>query len=338
MARSRNPDAAGVPDPDLGRVRVLNLVTNHEAQFFRHQVETLEGQDVDTTTLPVPGNNESASVTAGETATRSLLDYVRYVPSVLAEVRKDYDLVHVNYGLSAPPAVLQRRLPVVLTLWGSDLMGEYGWVTRRCAPLADEVIVMSERMAAELDRDPYVIPHGVDLDLFRPRPKRQAQADLGWDRSSKHVLFPYPPKRPVKDYPRAERVVERASDRVAAPVEFHTISGVDHGTMPVYMSAADVMVLTSKREGSPNTVKEALACNLPIVATDVGDVTERLDGVSYSTVASTDDELVDGLVRALEAGERSNGRVHARALGLERMGARIRSVYAAVLTEDGSSP
>jgi glycosyltransferase involved in cell wall biosynthesis len=135
----------------------------------------------------------------------------------------------------------------------------------------------------------------------------------------------------VKDFPRARRVVERARERAEVPIELQTISGVEHEDMPTYMNAADVLLLTSKREGSPNTVKEALACNLPVVSTDVGDVRERLADVSYSTVGRTDDELVDGLVTAIDADEPSNGREAAREVGLGAMADQIVDVYQSAL-------
>jgi len=94
--------------------------------------------------------------------------------------------------------VLQPNLPVVLSLWGTDLMGRYGPVGEWCARHCEEVVVMSEEMATYLDRDVSVIPHGVNLDTFQPRPKREARAELGWAADEYHVLFPYPPTREVK--------------------------------------------------------------------------------------------------------------------------------------------
>jgi glycosyltransferase involved in cell wall biosynthesis len=312
---------------------VLNFVTNQEAQFYERQLRTIASFGIASTTVAVPGKSHSASVEAGTTGQRSLFDYARFGTRALRHSLGDYDLLHANYGLTAPPAVVQPRLPVVLSLWGSDLLGEYGWVTRRLVPHVDAVIVMSDRMAAELDRDCHVIPHGVDLDTFVPRPQADARAELGWNDSARHVLFPYPPKREVKDFPRAERVVERARERLDESVTLQTISDVPHSKMPTYMNAADVLLLTSKREGSPNTVKEAMACNTPVVATAVGDVPERLDGVTPSGVGRTDPELIDGLVEVLRAGGPSNGRDHARDLSLERMGQRIRAVYDEVLDD-----
>ena len=322
------------PSSDRRQLRVLNLVTNQQSQFYQNQLDTVAEFGVTTETVAVPGDNKTASVKSPGNSTRSLHHYVRFCAPVLRKSLGEFDIVHANNGLTAPAALLQPRLPVVLSLWGSDLMGKYGWVTRLCVDRVEEVIVMSDEMAATLDRRCHVIPHGVDLDVFEPRAQPDARADLGWDPEVKHVLFPYPTQRPVKDYPRARRVVERADAELTVPVRLHTVQGVDHERMSTYMNAADSLLLTSKREGSPNTVKEALACNLPVVATDVGDVRQQLADVQPSAVGTTDAELVTGLVDVLERGERSNGRERARQLGLDRMGRRIRAVYDDVLEGD----
>jgi len=112
------------------------------------------------------------------------------------------------------------------------------------------------------------------------------------------------------------------------------MSDVDHDRVYLYMNAADVLLLTSRREGSPNTVKEALACNLPVVSTDVGDVRTQLDGVSPSAVCDGDRELVDELVDVLDAGERpdSHEKVQ-REMSIDRMGERILDVYESALED-----
>ncbi len=313
-------------------LRVLNLVTNEQSQFFRAQVAELERRGVEMTTLSVPGENHSQSVDAGTEGSRSVWDYARFYPSVLSQSLGGYDLVHANYGLTAPMAIAQPRLPVVLSLWGSDLMGQYGPVTKRIAPLCDAVVVMSEGMADVYGGDCRVIPHGVDLDMFEPMDRDAAREEVGWPTDERIVLFPYPPKREVKNHPRARAIVDRVAGRVDRPVVMRTATDIPHERMSYYLNAADALLLTSRREGSPNTVKEALACNLPVVATDVGDVARRLDGVEPSTVSDDDDELVAGLAEILRRGDRSNGREHAAEIGVERMGARLLSVYESVAT------
>lgn len=315
----------------MSELSVLSLVTNDGAKFYRQQVSVLETKGVEVTTLSVPGRDTKDQQWA---ASRSVADYLRFYPTVLRHSFRNYDLIHANYGLTAPAALAQPNLPVVLSLWGSDLFGTYGRYTRWCARWADAVIVMSDAMAREVGRDCYVIPHGVDLEMFRPVAQAEARESLGWPRDAKHVLFPYPPSRDVKDHPRAERVVAAVRERYDGPVEFQVLSGVPHNRMAEYMSAADVLLLTSRHEGSPNSVKEALACNLPVVSTDVGDVRERIGPVENCFVGRSDAELVEGVVRVLERGERSDGRRVARELGLDRMGEQVIDVYRRVLGEE----
>jgi len=138
-------------------------------------------------------------------------------------------------------------------------MGEYGWLSKACAAHADAVVVMSDEMAAELDRPCDVIPHGIDLDRFTPQPTADARRDLEWEEDAHHVLFPYPPERGVKNYGRAARIVEIVSQRFDDPVRLQTVTGVPHKRMPTYMNAADALLLTSNREGSPND-REGGAC------------------------------------------------------------------------------
>ena len=308
-------------------VRILSLVTNDKARFYQQQVAGLRDRGHTVETLSVPGHR---SVDDDTITNRPVSAYLRYYPRVVAAAG-EYDLVHANYGLTAPPAIAQPFHPVVLTLWGSDLMGTYGWLSDFCSRFAEAVVVMSEEMAETVSSECYVIPHGIDLELFRPIPQEIARSELGWDQNAHHVLFPYDPSRAVKDFPRAERLVERARNRFDEPIELQTVSGVDHAEMPTYMNAADALLLTSKREGLPNSVKESMACNLPVVATDVGGVAQLLRGVSRSGVYDSDDVLVGSLTDVLRAGERSNGREKVAPIGLENQLDRIEQVYESVI-------
>jgi glycosyltransferase involved in cell wall biosynthesis len=301
-------------------MHVLILTANADAPFMTQQVAALEERGVSFTTMSVAGE------VSADTA-RSPLDYVRTVPRMIREAGNGYDLVHAHYGLTAPAALSQLRKPVVLSLWGSDVHGPVAPVSKACAPLCDEVVVMSEEMRTVLGRDCTVIPDGVDLERFRPKPRPRARETVGWPDDEYHVLFPYSPARGVKNYPRARRVVNAVSSLLDRPVRLQTVSGVDHDAVATYINAADALLLTSDSEGSPNSVKEAMACNVPVVSLDVGDVRERLDGVDPSFVATSDEGLVDGLTEVLERGERSNGREAAREVSIERTAARMLEVY-----------
>ena len=166
-----------------------------------------------------------------------------------------------------------------------------------------------------------------------PNTVKEAMAHVGWDPETKHVLFPYDPTKSHskrvdrKNYNLAATVADRAAEQLEEPLELQTVSGVPHDEMIYYMNAADALLLTSKLEGSPNTVKEAMACNLPVVSTDVGDVQTRLEDVSPSAVCTTETELVDALLEVLETGERSNGRTHVEEVSWDRMAENIIQVY-----------
>lgn len=301
-------------------MEVLVLTTYDEAPFLLAQLDALEDRGVSTTLLPVGGE-----VTAG--TSRSVRDYLAYFETVRTEAARGYDLIHAHYGLTLPMALAQRHLPVVATLWGTDLAGPGRPVTEACVSLCADVIVMTEGMQSTLKTDSTVLPFGIDLETFRPMAQARAQKRVGWDPERNHVLFPYPPARTVKNHPRAERIVRVVDNLTTPPVDLEVVSGVDHDLVPVYMNAADALLMTSDHEGSPTAVKEATACNLPVVSLDVGDVRTRLAGVSPSVVATSDEELIDGLRAVLESGERSNGREAAQAVSRDRIVDRLLEIY-----------
>lgn len=303
-------------------MRVLQLVPSADSSAYRGQVRALSEYGVDFATLAVPGDH----VAGGRS--RSPRDYLSHFVSAF-RVRREFDVVHANQGIVAPTA-LTLGLPTVLSLWGTDLYGALGPVSRACSRLADQVVVMSAAMAEELGTDCRVIPHGVDTERFQPGTQRDAQATLGWT-DGYHVLFPYAPDRAVKNYPRAEQIVDAVGDRLHADVSLHAVTGVPHEQMPTYYVAADALLLPSAHEGSPNAVKEALACNLPVVSTPVGDVPERLDGVTPSGTAETDAGLTSALAAVLARDERSNGREQVFELTRDRTARELAAVYREVL-------
>lgn len=309
-------------------LRVLHLVTAREI-FFDQQIETLEKKGVDCTVCVVPGAEQ---IDGDMGSRRGVKEYLQFWPRVRRELRRgEYDLIHANYGLTAPYAVTQFRLPVVLTLWGSDVVGFDGLVTKACAWRADAVTVRSQEMRELLGYgNAYIIPSGVDLDRFRPIDRDEARKRVGWDQEGTHVLFPYSPDYERKNYPLAQRVVERVELELDEEITLQTISGVSHAEVVYYINAADAMLLTSEHEGSPNTVKEALACNVPVVSTDVGDVRERLDGVEPSGVGDTREQLVEVLCTVLRSGKRSNGREVVCEVSWDQIGDQIINIYQTV--------
>ena len=112
-----------------------------------------------------------------------------------------------------------------------------------------------------------MLPNGLDLNLFRPLDKKECRNKLGWDLDKKYILFASNPARPEKNFALAKQTIENLNND---KIELKVVYDVDHKLMLIYLNAADVLLLTSKWEGSPNIVKEPIACNIPVVATEVG--------------------------------------------------------------------
>jgi len=149
-----------------------------------------------------------------------------------------------------------------------------------------------------------VIPCGVDLERFRRTDRARARQELGLPLTGKVVLFPFNPERRVKRYDLASGAVRLLCAR-GLNASILPVWAVPNERMPLYYSAADVMVLCSDTEGSPTSVKEALACDLPVVSTDVGDVRSLIIGIEGTQMCEQNvASLAVGLGRALERNER----------------------------------
>ena len=316
---------------DSTNLKILHLVTAEEI-FFKQQIQTLESKGVSCDVCVVPGSDQ---IDGNMGTSRGVKEYLQYFPKVRHALRNgSYDLVHANYGLTLPFAATQRKLPVVVTLWGSDVVGFDGKITKTFLIRADAVTVRSEEMRQLLGYEAaHILPSGIDMNRFCPIDRTTACERVGWDPDDAHVLFPYSPSYERKNYPLAESVVNTAKQNLDRPINLQTISGVSHEDVPYYMNAADVMLLTSKHEGSPNTVKEAMACNIPVVSTPVGDVRERLAGVSPGGVGATESELVALVEDVLSNPTRSNGREAVQEVSWDRIGDQIIEIYQSVLRD-----
>jgi glycosyltransferase involved in cell wall biosynthesis len=261
-----------------------------------------------------------------------------------------YDLVHAQYGgRTALAAVAASRQPVVLSFCGTDLNG-LGTGTRLeraysaagvvcsqvAAPLAAALIVKSEALARKLwqrqDRQRcQVLPNGVDLELFRPADRIQARMRLGWPLERPVVLASGQSDGPVKRLDVATAAVELAR-RSHPGLALELLRGVPPAEVPWYLNAADVVILTSQHEGSPNIVKEALACNRAVVTVDVGDVRRWVAETPGCWLCDRDPvPLAQAITKAVTAGGRSEGRGVVAAISGTHIAGRVLEVYREVL-------
>jgi len=264
-----------------------------------------------------------------------LLGYPRFWWRLL---RGGYDVVHSHYILAGLVARTQWSRPVVLTHHGCEVLGYPRWQTllaRLLTPLFDEVIYTSEEMRAALgDADGWVVPCGIDLQAFTPERRRPARTRLGLPPSRQLVLWAGEPWRPEKRFHLVLQAMERVNEQLPG-AELIVLAGKPHSEVPSYMNACDVLVLTSAAEGSPMVVKEAMACNLPVVSTRVGDVAEVLGDTANCYLADSDpDDLAGKLIAVLQQPNRTSGRTRVEHLGHEQIALRLLGIYTRSLTRN----
>jgi glycosyltransferase involved in cell wall biosynthesis len=271
---------------------------------------------------------------------RSRLEYLKAAAEVSRRThREHYDVLHAHYGLTGLVALFRSGIPLVVSLHGSDAL--VGWheplISRIVCRLANATIVASRKIADRIPGE--VIPCGVDLSVFEPKPKAEARHRLKLKGERKYILFPFNPDRGVKRFDLARGAVAKLARR-GLDIELLTVSKIPNAEMPWYYNASDAMILCSDSEGSSTAIKEALACNLPVVSTNVGDVCEIIEGIDGVQVA---DQTTASLARAIKrvlcppAGFVFNGRTAMERYSQSRTAEAILRVYRhAIEQQDGA--
>lgn len=247
---------------------------------------------------------------------------------------RKYDLIHAHYVLAGIIARAQWRYPVVLTHHGPEALGFPRWQTILChlvTPWFDEVIHVTDEVRQALhDHDGWVIPCGIDLDLFQPIPRDEARARLGLPADKRLVLWAGDP-RPEKRFHLVEQSIQRLGT-LLPDAELVLLKGRPHEVVPTFMSACDALILTSAAEGSPMVVKEAMACNLPVVSVRVGDVPQVIGDTPGCALAERDPvDIAAKLANVLSERKRTDGRTRIEAFRHDRVARRVLDVYAHAL-------
>jgi teichuronic acid biosynthesis glycosyltransferase TuaC len=234
-----------------------------------------------------------------------------------------FDVVHAHFGLTAWPAVAARLGPVVVTLHGNDLFHpRSNRITRAILPLTALPVAVSREFSGQLrgagtTRRVAVLPVGIDLERFRPIPRREARERLSLDPDGPYLLFPHDPARPLKRFDRAR---EAAGD-----TPLLTMGRVPPAEVPLWINAANAVLVPSQAEGFGLSVIEALACGVPAFGTPVGIHPVALSGVDGAFCAPWDRAAWRAALRpVLEASDpRVEGRERAALFSADRMAARV---------------
>jgi glycosyltransferase involved in cell wall biosynthesis len=243
-----------------------------------------------------------------------------------------YDVVHAHFGLTAWPALAARGAAYAVTLHGTDLVHPRSRpITLAALPLLDLVATVSEPLQAELPRwaahgQKAILPTGVAIERFMPMPRDEARAALNLEPTGRYVLFPADPARPEKRHDRA------LSTTAGANAELLTLGTVDPALVPLYVNAANAVLVPSERESFGLAVLEALACNVPVLATPVGIAPKALNNLPGALCAPFD---ATTWRTALEPhltnpDPRIDGRARAEPYSTDRMAAQVLAAWRAV--------
>ena len=265
---------------------------------------------------------------------RGILNYLKSVFILKKKIKNDsYCLFHAHYSFSGFAAALAGCKPLVVSLMGSDvhknnlfrslidLFARHFW---------QATIVKSIQMEKRLHlRHTHVIPNGVAIDLFKPSDRKESMEKSGFA-DGINIIFVADPERQEKNFRLAQKAVERMVD---TEVHLHVIFGKSHKELLWYYNAADILLLTSLWEGSPNVLKEAMACNCPLVTTDIGDVRWVLGNTEGCYISSFElEDLVSKIKLAIDFSKkniRTKGRERIIKLGLDSqtIARKILSIY-----------
>ncbi len=266
------------------------------------------------------------------------------------------DVVHFMYGgaLAALGVPAARGVPRVVSFCGVDLLGaRYGTLRYQvrtglgrmaslvAARMCEQIIVKSRNLAAGLPRSiresrTTIIPNGISLDRFRPMEGAECRSRLGWAPGRFHILFSTTNRsNEKKRLVLAEAAVE-VLRQGGVDAELHGLWHIPHEEVPVWINASDVLLFTSREdEGSPNIVKETLACGRPVVSVDVGDVIERIDGIDGCYIAQADPrDLADKLGNVVNGRRRVDSLDAMKDLTIETVAHRVEAVYRRAIQGD----
>ncbi len=272
-------------------------MTNDESDvtgiFVKEQVDAIRERSVNVDVFIIKGIKILKYLTAALSLRKKLLS-------------RKYDVVHMHYGLSAIPVLvlkylgLIRRTRLVLTLHGSDVLGIpiVRGITRIAVAKCDDVVSVSEQIqsiVSAFSNRVHYVPCGIDEMFYEEEIQQNARQER------KLVIFPSSPMRKEKNYELFTKVMENVRERYVGDIDIAVVRGMTRTQVRKLLDKATCLLMTSRHEGSPQIVKEAIARDLPVISTDVGDVSSITDGLELCVVSNDFQGLVDGVLSALSS-------------------------------------
>ena len=312
--------------------------------FIKQQVDSLIKEGLNVKVIHIERDN------------KGLIEYFRMFFHLKIKV-KNYnpDIIHCMYGgfMSYLVCKVISQKKIIVSYCGADLLGEpstnifkrfsifFGvYFSRLSSKRAHKIIVKSKNLYDALPKSidfkkVSIIPNGIDLNKFYPRNKKQCQANLNWDSKYFNILFPSTSGNRKVNLRKQLWLAEEACEILKKndiPFKLHKLEGIPHNEVPERINASDCVLLTSKSEGSPNIIKEAMACNTPVVSVDVGDVNERLNSIDNSFICEMNSNDISNKLSIVYANNRpSNGTNYIQELSASKIAKKIEKIYLSLI-------
>ena len=246
------------------------------------------------------------------------------------------DLIHAHYGLSGMFAALQLKKPLIITYHGSDLHHKKNSIISSIASIfANYIIFVEKKLFNKILIKPKnnfsIIPCGVNLDEFYPIDKNLARKKLGLSEDKIYIIFSSNFDNKIKNYSLAKSAIVELNNN---NIELIELKNKTRAEINLLLNACNLLLITSLAEASPQIVKEAMACNCPIVATDVGDIAEINKDTNGCYLCEFNPiDVADKIKAAIEFGKSTNGRDKILTFANDIIAKQLKDVYQKVIQE-----
>ena len=298
-------------------MRILIIASGNSPQispFVKEQAESLLEQGLSVDFFLIKG--------------KGLFGYLRNYFLLIKKIKhEEYDLIHAHYGLSGLLATMQLSVPVVITFHGSDVNMKKNYIFSRIASrLSTTNIFVHQSLPKKLKiyRNPLnIIPCGFNNNLFFPVPKNKARGILKWEKYKHYIVFSSSFDNKIKNVQLAKSAISNISN-----CNLIELKGYGKEQINLILNASDLLLVTSLSETGPIIVKEALACNCPIISTDVGDVKNLIRNVQNCYISSYNPEdIIKKINQVFIKNKRTNGERAIKDFKLENIAYKVIDVY-----------
>lgn len=312
-------------------MRVLHVTNNYPTEnfpifgiFVKEQIDSLSALGIDNNVFFINSREKGRK--------EYFYGYLKLIWHLSAH---KYDLIHCHHSFSGAifVATLFPLFTKCIVSFQNDPSREFnGRLFNICHLLFDKIILKNNSEFYMKYRKCIYLPNGVDVDFFTPKDKNECLKVTNLDASKKYLLFlDSHNRRTQKRIDRFEEVIKILRNKYHHfEVEPLVLTNTKRELIPYYISISAMHLLTSDFEGSPNSVKECLACNTPVVSTPVGNVVDLMGDIEgcYISRSFDPEELAQLVVLALNNPDfKGREKLIAKKLDIKSVSVKLHDLY-----------